>query len=107
MTMIDWQRVNELRDEVGNDDFPEIVTVFLDEVNEVIDRITNHITQEDMHFLKGSAWTLGFSETGTLCRDGEEMMKAEPPKIPVLEPILAAFQAERAELLTDPSLSGL
>ena len=26
--MIDWQRVNELRDEVGNDDFPEIVTVF-------------------------------------------------------------------------------
>lgn len=105
--MIDWQRVNELRDEVGNDDFPEIVTVFLDEVNEVIDRITNHITQEDMHFLKGSAWTLGFSETGTLCREGEELMKGGSLKTPALEPILAAFHAERAELLTDPSLNGL
>ena len=105
--MIDWQRVNELRDEVGNDDFPEIVTVFLDEVDEVIARITIRITQEDMHFLKGSAWTLGFSDTGTLCREGEDMMKGRLPKTPALEPILTAFHAERAELLTDPSLGGL
>jgi len=104
--MIEWQRVNELRDEVGNDDFPKIVTVFLDEVDEVIARITIRITQEDMHFLKGSAWTLGFSDTGTLCREGEDMMKGRLPKTPALEPILTAFHAERAELLTDPSLSG-
>jgi len=49
---------------------------------------------------------LGFSDTGTLCREGEDMMKGRLPKTPALEPILTAFHAERAELLTDPSLSG-
>ena len=30
--MIDWQRVNELRDEVGAEDFEEVVDLFLEEV---------------------------------------------------------------------------
>ena len=35
--MIDWSRVNELRDEVGAEDFEEVVELFLEEVEEVIE----------------------------------------------------------------------
>ena len=34
--MIDWARVSELRDEVGAEDFDEVVELFLEEVDEAI-----------------------------------------------------------------------
>ena len=34
--MIDWARVSELRDEVGAEDFDEVVELFLEEVEEAI-----------------------------------------------------------------------
>ena len=34
--MIDWTRVSELRDEVGAEDFDEVVELFLEEVDEAI-----------------------------------------------------------------------
>ena len=34
--MIDWSRVSELREEVGEEDFAEVVELFLDEVDGVI-----------------------------------------------------------------------
>ena len=39
--MIDWTRVDELRNEVGNDDFLEVAELFLEEVDEVISRLTD------------------------------------------------------------------
>ena len=33
--MIDWKRVRELRDEIGEEDFSEVVDLFLEEVEEV------------------------------------------------------------------------
>lgn len=98
--MIDWQRVNDLRDEVGEDDFPEIVTVFLEEVDEVIDRISASgaftAAPDDMHFLKGSATTLGFSEMAELCRKGEVKMKDGNAPI---APVIDAYMRERSEFL--------
>jgi len=75
--MIDWHRVIELRDEVGAEDFPEVVELFLEEVDEVIARLktaANADTVEaDLHFLKGSALNLGFSAFGEACSRGERM----------------------------------
>ena len=34
--MIDWARVSERRDEVGEEDFDEVVELFLEEVDEAI-----------------------------------------------------------------------
>ena len=34
--MIDWASVSELRDEVGAEDFDEVVELFLEEVDEAI-----------------------------------------------------------------------
>ena len=73
--MIDWTRVNELRDEIGADDFDEVVIMFLEEADEVIARIapgdSTKSLEADLHFLKGAALNLGFSEFAALCQDGE------------------------------------
>ena len=73
--MIDWDRVSELRSEIGDDGFEEVVELFLDEVESVVMRLgsaPNPATyEEDLHFLKGSAWNLGFADFGALCQDGE------------------------------------
>ena len=37
--MIDWSRVKQLHDEVGEPEFGEVVETFLDEVQEVITRL--------------------------------------------------------------------
>ena len=34
--MIDWARVSELRDEVGPEDFEEVLHLFLEEVEDVV-----------------------------------------------------------------------
>ena len=73
--MIDWNRVRELRDEIGVDDFTEVVDLFLEEVEDVLDRMRSRPDpanyEADLHFLKGSALNLGFQALSALCRDGE------------------------------------
>ena len=75
--MIEWSRVNELRQEVGADDFDEVVEIFLEEVNEVIAKLRQATDldqlEQNLHFLKGSALSLGFRSFSNLCRDGERM----------------------------------
>jgi hypothetical protein len=71
--MINWDRVDELRGEVGEESFAEIVTIFLDEVEDVLVRIAYSSDPEslkgDLHFLKGGALNLGFRALGALCED--------------------------------------
>ena len=71
--MISWDRVNELRREVGEEDFAEVVTIFLDEVETVLGRMAGasgpDSYREDLHFLKGSALNLGFRAVAALCDD--------------------------------------
>lgn len=73
--MIDWERANELRDEVGAEDFAEVFEMFLTEVEEVMVRLiaapSEATMEEDLHFLKGSALSLGFSHFSNLCQIGE------------------------------------
>lgn len=73
--MIDWARVNSLRAEIGDESFDEVVELFLDEVESVIARLRAspeplHFEQ-DLHFLKGGAWNLGFVDFGAICQEGE------------------------------------
>ncbi len=75
--MIDWARVNSLRNEIGDDSFDEVVELFLDEVETVISRLRSlpdpATYEQDLHFLKGSAWNLGFADFGAVCQDGERL----------------------------------
>lgn len=73
--MIDWARVNALRDEIGAADFAEVVMLFLEEADEVVARLSNRLgaprLEADLHFLKGAALNLGFAEFAGLCQTGE------------------------------------
>jgi len=107
--MIDWQRVTELRDEIGAEDFEEVAEIFLEEVDEIIYRLTNSPDparfEEDLHLLKGSALNLGFRDFATLCADGEQMSAGGRAGEVTLAPIIACYHASKtqfaAQLQTD------
>ncbi|MEQ8898272.1 MAG: Hpt domain-containing protein [Roseovarius sp.] len=73
--MIDWKRVSELREEVGEENFDEVIDLFLFEVEDELARLTGcHATATlaaRLHFLKGSALNLGFTAFSALCQAGE------------------------------------
>lgn len=73
--MIDWDRIRDLRQEIGSEDFIEVVTMFLEEADEVIARIATDAgpkaLESDLHFLKGAALNLGFDALAVACQDGE------------------------------------
>lgn len=101
--MIDWSRVQELRREIGAEGFAEVVELFLDEVETAIARLTAAKTAaasaEDMHFLKGSAWNLGFIDFGALCHDGERRAAAGRFEPADLDRIMASYTASKAAFL--------
>lgn len=78
--MIDWDRVASLREEIGALDFAEVVDMFLTESEEVVQRLIagrpDPTLEADLHFLKGSALNLGFSELAALCSAGEKRAAA-------------------------------
>jgi HPt (histidine-containing phosphotransfer) domain-containing protein len=97
--MIDWTRVETLREEVGEDSFVEVVALFLDEVDEVADRFRAAPDvarlERDLHFLKGSALNLGFARLGDLCQTGERMAaEGRADAVDVAE-ILAVYAESR------------
>jgi histidine phosphotransfer protein HptB len=83
--IIEWERVAELRDEIGADGFGEVVALFLEEADEVMARISINAgakaLEADLHFLKGAALNLGFEEFAGLCQDGERRAAAGDTKV--------------------------
>lgn len=73
--MIDWARVRELKSEIGEDSFDEVVELFLEEADEVVARMDvscgAKALEADLHSLKGSALNLGFRDLATICQVGE------------------------------------
>ncbi|MBT8475023.1 MAG: Hpt domain-containing protein [Rhodobacteraceae bacterium] len=100
--MISWKRMDELRAELGDDDFEEVVGLFLDEVEGALQRLaatqSASALQEDLHALRGSALNLGMQQLATLCREAETMLERGDPGLPDIAPIAAAFDASRALL---------
>jgi len=76
--MIDWERVGELHSEIGDVGFSEVLELFFDEVEMVIAQLggASRQLEDDLHFLKGSAWNLGFAAFGAICQDGERRSAA-------------------------------
>ncbi|MFN3824777.1 MAG: Hpt domain-containing protein [Pseudorhodobacter sp.] len=80
--MIDWDRVAELRDGIGEADFAEVVELFLEEADEVVAGLASLDSAESrqaaLHFLKGSALNLGFQDLARLCQQGEKAREMPP-----------------------------
>lgn len=78
--MIDWGRVTDLRSEIGDDGFDEVIDLFLEETDEVAAGLATldeaAAIAAALHFLKGSALNLGFCDLASLCQDGERLAAA-------------------------------
>ncbi|WP_170600790.1 Hpt domain-containing protein [Ruegeria arenilitoris] len=102
--MIHWPRVRQLRDEVGAEEFDEVVRIFLDEVGEVMGRLTSDTDrsalEQNLHFLKGSALSLGFESLSKLCQDGERRAAAGHGAEVDLDAVIAAFDRSRTEFMS-------
>lgn len=102
--MIDWGRVIELRDEVGADEFEPVLELFIDEVEEVVMRLSKddpERLERDMHFLKGSAWNLGFADFGALCQQGETLASKGRHDQVSLEDLVGCYSTSKQIFMRD------
>lgn len=100
--MINWQRITELRDEVGDDDFFEVVDLFLEEVDEVISRLKSMPDpsrfEQDMHFLKGSALNLGFNALASKCATYENSAASGNAQEVDPAEVIAIYESSKSEI---------
>lgn len=103
--MIDWTRVNALRDDIGADEFAEVVEIFLEEVEDVTGKLrTAPNTAEleyDLHALKNGALNLGFTQLSALCQVGETQAAIGKAVDVDVAAIITVFDASRAEFLSE------
>ena len=100
--MIDWNRVRELHDDVGAEDFVALVDIFLDEADEVAARLggpPESISTDDLHFLRGAMLNLGFSQVSALCQALETRIAGGHRDSEGAAALLAAYTAARSEFL--------
>lgn len=99
--MLNTARIAELKSEVGEDDFAEVVEIFCEEVEEVLDALPGTaltLVPEKLHFLKGSAFNIGMDDVGRLCSAEESRIKSSHGATPDIVAIVAAYHASKAEL---------
>lgn len=107
--MIDWDRVAELREDIGTESFAEVIEIFLGEVGTVIaglspDKSAKTLAEE-LHFLKGSALNIGFGRLAELCAKGEGMaVSGQPDQVP-LEQIRRCYAESRSVFLGSEMLA--
>ena len=97
--MIDWPHITELRDELGAEDFEEVLLIFFEEAEETFALLATEPTKnpaEPLHFLKGSARTIGFAQLAALCEAAEKAGQAD------LDALRHCFAHSRAMLADLP-----
>ncbi|SHL10790.1 Hpt domain-containing protein [Roseovarius marisflavi] len=102
--MIDWYRVQELRDEIGAEAFGEVVELFLEEVDDEIDKLRalsdRSNLESQLHFLKGSALNLGFAAFSDLCHKGEMASAAGQQDTVDTTEVLTCYDASKSAFLS-------
>ena len=76
--MINWVQVRQLEEDVGAEDFGDVVSLFLAEVDQAVAQLDTIPRDPDalapaLHFLRGSAYNLGFQAFGDYCSEGEKL----------------------------------
>jgi histidine phosphotransfer protein HptB len=102
--MVDWTRVKDLQDEIGAEDFAEVVQLFLEETDEVVERLiaSPPLTEVEalLHFLKGSSVNLGLATLAKICAEGERRAAAGAPQEVDLAAVAAIYARCKNEFLT-------
>ena len=106
--MISWDRVRELRREIGEENFSEVTNLFLEEVEETLNRLqtlpeaVDH--ESDLHLLKGSAFNLGFQALGALCREGEVSARSRRLGAEDIDRVANVYAASKRQFLSQGPL---
>lgn len=95
--MIDWDRVHDMRAEVGDEDFGPLAEQFLAEIEARLMRPGRSPAQFllDLHVLRGSALNMGFRELAALCLVGEGYLRDGRYDLVNAGDLLACFVASR------------
>lgn len=100
--MIDWIKVRELADDIGRDAFDEVVDLFLQEVETALRTIAlAEDVEAALHFVKGCALNLGFSELATLCARNEALAARGLPDRVQLDPLHDCYRKSRDMFLSE------
>lgn len=101
--MINWARIADLRSEIGEDDFLEVVALFFEEADEVAALLLGppdlSAVESRLHFLKGSALNLGLTDLATLCQNGEKSAASGGAATVALQDVAAIYAASKSALL--------
>lgn len=100
--MLDTARITELKAEIGEDDFAEVVALFCEEVEDVLaalDDTPSPALGGQLHFLKGSAQNIGLTAVVELCLAEEARLRADPVSRPDTGALRAAYSAGKSRLL--------
>lgn len=104
--MINWTRVDELRDEIGAEDFAEVIELFLEEVDASFARLLAtpgpDRLEDELHFLKGGALNLGFEALAALCQKGERAAACGHAATIDLAALERTYKMSRDVFLADP-----
>lgn len=97
--MIDWARIIGLKEDFGEAGFGELVAIFAEETGPVVERLAAGASPDpraDLHFVKGSAETMGLPELAGICRRGEAALAAG--RAPDLAELRATYERACAAL---------
>lgn len=100
--MIDWDRLQGLRTDIGEEDFADVAMIFVAEITEHLDRLTADpasASAGDFHFLRGSASNMGFVAMVDACRDAEAACMAGG--LPDLAAVTGSFAASLRAIAPD------
>ncbi len=104
LPLVDRARLEELVADIGEEALPEIVEMFVAEVEESLAALRREERQEagriaaEAHFIKGSALNLGFAALAEVCGKIERLAATAPETPVVTARIVTLFERSRAEL---------
>lgn len=99
--MVNWDRITELKEEVGEEDLAEVLALFCEEVEEALGALSTtdaNSLKGHLHFLKGSALNIGLDQVSALCREAEQSLANDPKSVIATDAIRTAYQSAHAEL---------
>ena len=107
--MINWAQVKQLEEDIGAEDFGDVVVMFIEEVDEAIDDLRPAPTLEGeamssaMHFLKGSAANLGFKAFSDYCAAGEKLAESGASSDVDLVAVVHLYDESKQQFLSEIS----
>ena len=100
-SMIDEQRFESLKAEIGLDGMSLLAGVFLDEADQIMDQLISHETDlaSGLHALHGSALNLGLKQLAQLCSKAEKAAQDKGGQFIDMLEISTSYHQSRAAFM--------